>query len=221
MATQVKPPRNHGVQNLAQPRRQRLGRGDLRVDIRPPVRGQFHRMDRTVRRQGFLHEHPACRVRAEAVQQHQRNPVARPGTDHAQRQTARIDHPFAQAAFGNLGRRCHFGHGVKFGLGRPGIGDQRDRGATWRGLPRLHQDAPQDAFGLRLDHVGDLLGLDLDELVARGHSLAFSLQPQGNLALGHRHAPFGHGHGVDLCSVGHQVLTTLRTAAAMRAASGR
>jgi len=68
-------------------------------------------------------------------------------------------------------------------------GEQR---ADRQGRTGRRHDAPQSTRGGRFDDVGDLRGLDLQDLFALGKALALLLEPAHDRTLSHRQAPFRH-----------------------------
>jgi hypothetical protein len=120
-----------------------------------------------------------------------------------------------------LDHRACLGHGGVEGIVADAGGSyQRDRAADRHVLADPGHDAPQGAGVGRLQRPGDLLGLDVREVVADAHLVALGRDPDGDLAELHRQAPLRHRHGDDPL-VGHRVHSaTVLTAFAMRWASG-
>ena len=82
-------------------------------------------------------------------------------------------------------------------LGGVGLGEDRD-GARHRRVPAgLGHDRAQHPVLVGLQGAGDLVGLDLGEVLAVGDPVADLHQPLGDLAVGHRQAPLGHHHRPD------------------------
>ena len=65
-------------------------------------------------------------------------------------------------------------------------------------LTVLDDDAPKRPGRGRLMAAGNLGGLDLDDLVARGNVVANIRLPRDNRALLHRQAPFGHQNWMNI-----------------------
>jgi hypothetical protein len=62
---------------------------------------------------------------------------------------------------------------------------------------RLGDDPPDRSLDGRLQGAGDLVGLDVDDVVALGDRVALRHEPVDDLARLHRQAPLGHGHLLD------------------------
>ena len=87
--------------------------------------------------------------------------------------------------------------GVDVAVGDALVGDDAEQAADRQHVALLRHMAAQHAGVRRLDRAGDLLGLDVDDLIARRKRIALADQPAGDLALLHGEAPFGHANGAD------------------------
>jgi hypothetical protein len=68
----------------------------------------------------------------------------------------------------------------------------REQRADRQSRTGRRHDAPQGTRGRRFDNVGDLRGLDLQDLLALGKALALLLEPAHDRTLSHGQAPFRH-----------------------------
>jgi len=149
-------------------------------------------------RQSGLGEHPGIDIGAKAMHQQHRGPVT----------LAEIE--IAQAPAGDLDVPGLYPFGLRFLAGR-GFddcepGDERvdlgfrhlvgshdgEQRADRQGRTSLRHDPPQGTRGRRFDNVGDLRGLDLQDLLALGKALALLLEPAHDRTLSHGQAPFRH-----------------------------
>src|SRR6516162_3672676 len=148
--------------------------------------------------EGGLCEHPGVEVGTKAVEQQ----------DSDTRSFAELDIAQPEAIDLDLPRPCRFGlrpgFHDNFGDRKPGdkaidVAIRHLLGCSYReqtadrhsGARRRHY-APQRAGFRRLEDVGDLRRLDLEELFARLEALPLLLEPADDRAFGHRQPPFRH-----------------------------
>ena len=87
--------------------------------------------------------------------------------------------------------------GVDIGVGDALVRDDAEQAADRQHVALLGDAAAERARVRRLDRAGDLLGLDVDDLIARRDRIALIHKPSGHLPLLHGEAPFGHANGAD------------------------
>lgn len=161
------------------------------------VSGQVDRVDGRAGRQRFLHEEPGVLVAAVTVYE-QHGLLC--GAEGRVGDRAAVHLHCPEGGSGDLVDRS----GVQFLprsarglldqiLRHVGRSDQRDRAADGDVLVRLGDDPPHDPRPRRLQRPGDLVGVDVGQVVALGHLVALGHEPGGDLATLHRQAPLGHG----------------------------
>ena len=194
-----------------------LGRG--------AVPGQVQRVHPVLGGQRRLQEQPRVAVAAVAVDE-QHHVAVLPGPDVADLPAADLgglDHWLASGLVGHAGvdDRAGLLRGrVQVGVAHAGGGDQRDRPADRHVLAHLRDDPPDGPGVGRLQGPGDLVGLDVREVVADADLVALGHRPVGDLAELHRQAPLRHRHRDDPV-IGHRVHpVTVLTAFTTRCASG-
>jgi hypothetical protein len=204
---------------------QRFDRAVADVLGRRAVPGQVERVDAVARGHRLLQEQPGVAVAAVAVdEQHHVAVLAGPDVaDLPPADLGRLDGGAAGRLVGHAGvdhRACLRHGGVEVAVAHAGRGDQRDRAADGHVLTHVRDDPAHGAAAGRLQRAGDLVGLDVREVVAGAHVVTLGHDPGGDLAELHRQAPLRHRHGDDPL-VGHRAHSaTVLTAFTMRCASG-
>ena len=166
------------------------------------VPGQVERVDAVPRGHRLLQEQPGVAVAAVAVdEQHHVAVLAGPGVaDLPPADLGRLDGGAALRLVGHAGvdHRAGLRHGgVEVAVADAGGSDQRDGAADGDVFPHPGDDAPQGTGVGRLQRPGDLLRLDVREVVAGAHVVALGHDPGGDLAELHRQAPLRHRHRDD------------------------
>ena len=163
---------------------------------------QVEGVDRTRRGKRLVVEQPVVEVAAEAVDQDDRRAAFAP-CEIADLPPVDLHRLGGGAAvlvivFGRHEVGLEVGdEGVDVGVGNALIGDDAEQAADRQHVAFLGDAAPEHAGVRRLDRAGDLLGLDIDDLIARRERIAFAHKPSGDLPLLHGEAPFGHANGAD------------------------
>ena len=179
---------------------------------RAAVAGQIEGIGGPAGGERFLIELPVVEIAAKAVDEHDRHALAL-----AERQVA--DPPAAGVEVSRL-RRCGPGfggmggelllelgdEGIEVGVGHRGVGDHAEQRADRHGLALADHDPAQRPGDRALEHVRDLGGLDVEDLVARLDLGALLDQPLGDHPLLHRQAPFGHDDRPDRIAHGSPLL---------------
>src|SRR5262245_11297052 len=174
----------------------------LQDQSRVAMTGQIDGMSWSVDRQLRLIEHPAVEITAEAVDQDEWRRVLRIQGENIDRIVACIDHAGQRTldrllGSGSSGHTLAGDEAIDLAVGYIGLGDDAEKRAHRNRYALLDKLPPDDARRRRLHDIGDLAGLDFEQIAAGLDCLAVCGQPADELALGHRHAPSRHGNGMD------------------------
>ncbi len=146
----------------------------------------------------FLVELPVVEIAAEAVDEDDRRPFALTEREIAKAPPARLDGlglGRRRAGFGGVHRELLLepgDEGVEIGIGNRAVGDHAQERADRHGLALPDQPPAQWPRDGALVDVGDLRGLDVEDLVAAADLGTLLDQPLRDHPLLHRQTPFGH-----------------------------
>src|SRR3954467_7451520 len=188
----------------------------LHLPSRVAVTGQIDGMNGSIDRQLQLIEHPAVEVAAEAMDQNERHCVSRSGGQDIDQMAARGDRAWQWTLarlFGRSSRRHALSRDeiVDLVVGYPGIGNDAEKRADRDGDALFDQLPSHDTRRWCAHDIGDLGGLDLEQILAGLDRLTVGGQPADELAFSHRHAPPWHGNGMNALAH-HQSSMTFLTA---------
>ncbi len=189
-----------GVHEVEHRRRERADVGLAAAQIlgRAAVAGQVERIGDVVFRERLLIELPAVQVAAEAMDEDHRRPLARPHLEIAQAAAAGLDRRRLRPRLAGLGgvrrellleRRDE---AVEIAVRHAVVGHHGEQGADRHGLALADHLPPQRPRYRALEDVGDLRGLDVEDLLAGGDLGAHLHQPARDHSFLHRQAPLGH-----------------------------
>ena len=179
VADQVGPGRAHGVEEPAEGLGERVQVAGAHVLAGLAVAGQVEGVHPAPFGQPVGVEQPVVEVAAEPVEQHHRVAGGLVGgpLQVAQPPPADLDRPGRRLGLAGrlLGHEAGLegGHeGVDVGVGHRGVGQHPDQAPDRDDGPDLGHPAAQDPGRRRLDRPVDLLGLDLEQLLAMARGLA-------------------------------------------------
>ena len=166
--------------------------------------GEVDRVDVAVGGEVALVEHPGRVVRPKAVDEEEGGfgAVGWAGREIADALAVGVDGFGLGGVGGALLRRLEALQefrdvGVDLGIRHARLGDDAEQRADGDILALRHDLLPEHALDRALEHVGDLGGLDVHDLLAGGDFCTFLDGPAREHAFLHGETPLRHGDGLD------------------------